>query len=161
MRKSLVISLLVLMGAAGAWNAQAQDCRYHNIKLDTSSFAFIEPIAPYDACWEFAKVTGTLGDRWVSCVLNEQAPRTSNEIWGDGWVQLEANKFLSFLETRDGVVEIREWSWLDYDVFGEAGLAKIIGGTGAFENAFGTLFYMPFVPFGTKFFPVEGYICMP
>lgn len=162
MRRSAIILAMVLVGAAVPWAASAQDCKYYSFKIDIESFAFLdEPIAPYDLCWEFSKTVGALNGRYVACVFLPPEFVSSDDIWGDGWHQLEAWKFYSLVETKAGNVEIREWTWFDNDFGNETGMAKVIGGTGAFEGAFGTLSFKPGFPNRSGLFPVEGFICTP
>jgi len=54
-----------------------------------------------------------------------------------------------------------EWAWIDLDFGLETGFAKVVGGTGNFENAFGTLSYTPRYPNLDPVVWLEGYVCTP
>jgi len=87
---------------------------------------------------------------------------TSESLFGDGFDLIETGVYDSWIETKKGTLEMREWSWYDGNFGVETGFAKIIGGTGAFEGAFGSLLWYPRWPDASGFaFPFEGYICAP
>ena len=167
MRYTLVVLVLALAAAVAPWSAVAEDCTYHNYKIDVDSFAFLdEPIAPYDLCWEFTKVVGTINGRNVTCVFFAELcgpmgciGRTSDEIWGDGWTDVRAWKFYTWYETNSGVLETRDWSWIDADSGNETGFTKVIGGDGAFAGASGYLSYSPDYPNRLDTFRFKGHIC--
>ena len=126
MKKSLVVTLLVLIGVAVPWAATAQDCQYHNFKIDLKTFAFLdEPIPPYEACWEYTKVVGTLGGHYVNCFMGEVS---STEIFQEeyGWEEgIIANKLFGFFETRRGTLFLREWNWVDSE-FGNGTVFEVV-----------------------------------
>lgn len=163
MKNSLLITLVVLVGASVASSAVAQSCwQYHNLKIDFRDFA---PLAPedypddYDFCGG-AKIIGTLNGRYSWCFLWEEGVN-SESIYGDGWGQIWAGKYYSWIETGKGTLQIREWSWYDDDFGVEVGFSKVISGTGAYEGAFGSLAWTPRFPNLGAMLPMEGYICTP
>jgi len=160
MRKSLIVTLLVVAGAAVPWVASAQDCRYQKVKADMTTFTYLDsPIAPYDLCWEI-NVAGTLNGTYVGCIyFNEGIP--SSDIYGDGYTQIQATKYYSWISTKHGEVQFVEWSWLDWDSFNEAGFGIVVGGTGRFEDASGSMYYTPRFPNAGPVVFFEGYICTP
>jgi hypothetical protein len=160
MRKSLVITLLVLVGVAMPSVAAAQDCQYHNLKLDFKSFRLIDPIGSYDRCLEVSKVVGTLNGSYIACWhFDEYIP--SSEIFGDDVDNIVAEKYYSWISTKKGDLEFIEWAWFDEEFGLENGFAKVTGGTGDFEGAFGSLSYTPRFPNLGPVVWFEGYICTP
>jgi hypothetical protein len=161
MKKSLIIAMLVVVGVAVPQVAAAQDCQYHKVKLDFRSASWLDPpIAPYDACLELSKVTGTLNGSYLVCFFfAEFIP--SDAIYGDGFTQIEAEKYYSWITTKDGQVEFIEWAWWDGDFGLETGFSKVMGGTGDFENTFGSLSWTPRFPNLGPVVWFEGYICTP
>lgn len=165
MKKSLVVTLLVLMGAAVPWAAAAlevEDCQYHNAKLDVSTGTLnFDPPGDYDFCLEGAKLVGTLNGTYTSCVDFDTFV-SSDTIFGDGWTQIETAKYDSWVETKKGTLVMSEWSWWDGDFGVETGFAKVISGSGVFEGKVGSLLWHPIWPGSGKFdLPLEGYICTP
>lgn len=115
----------------------------------------------YDFCIDGAKLVGTLNGTYGYCV-NFDTFLTSDFIFGDGWTQIETGKYDSWVETKKGTLEMREWSWYDGDFGVETGFAKVIGGTGVFEGKVGPLLCYPRWPDRSNFgLPLEGYICTP
>ena len=168
MRKSAIISIIVLATVAAPWAASAENCEYHNFRLDYGSFAFLDvPLEDYDVCWEFTKTIGTLNGRLVTCMLYDETycepgyciGRTSDDIWTDGWTGMWARKYYSLIETEMGNLDLREWSWIDSEFRLETGISKVIGGTGAFEEAFGAFSYFPGSPGNPNLFRYKGYVC--
>ena len=160
MKKALVVTILVLMGAAAPWAVTAQDCQYHNAKIDFSTGEAIDP-GDYDFCFDGAKLVGTLNGTYGYCI-NDDTFVSSDTIFGDGWTQIETEKFESWVVTKTGTLVLREWAWYDGDFGVESGFAKVTGGTGAFEDAFGILPWSPRWPDRSTFaYPLEGYICTP
>jgi hypothetical protein len=99
MRKSVLTRLLVLMGAAVAWSAAAQDCQYHNAKATWSGAAVVDP-GDFDRCVEF-NLVGTLNGRYKVCWYWDDL-KTGHEIYGDGWGQMETSYCYSWIETDEG-----------------------------------------------------------
>ena len=100
MKKSLVVTILVLIGAVAPWAATAQDCKYHNAKVDFSAGAPFDS-EDYDFCFDGAKLVGTLNGTYGYCV-NFDTFLTSDSIFGDGWTQVETGKYDSWVETQKG-----------------------------------------------------------
>jgi len=161
MRKILMITQLVLWGIAVPCVAAAQDCQYHSFKLDFSTATWLDPpTAPYDACLEVSKVVGTLNGTYRVCFhLGDFI--SSDEIFGDGYTQVEAEKLYIWILTKKGDIEGPAWGWLDGETGIEVGFAKIIGGTGDFENVSGTLTYSPQLPKLGSVKLGEGFLCAP
>lgn len=161
MKKSLVVTLLVLMLAAVQWAAAAPSCwQYHNAKADFGT-AIITEQDEFHVCIDGAKLVGTLNGTYGYCLYFDTFV-SSDTIFGDGWVQIETAKYDSWVVTGKGTLEMREWSWWDGDFNVETGFAKVIGGTGDFEGAFGELLWYPTWPDRSDFgIPLEGYICTP
>jgi hypothetical protein len=162
MRKSLIITLLVLVGAAVPSVAPAQECQYHNVKIDYGSANWLdEPMAYYDACLEVGKVVGTLNGSYLVCFYDVDV-KPDSEIFGNGFDQILAVKYYTWLSTKKGDIEFIEWGWYDGDFGLETGFSKVTGGTGNFEDAFGTLSWPPRFPnLGKGIVVYEGYICTP
>lgn len=89
---------------------------------------------------------------------------TSDSIYGDGFTQVQPGKCKSWIKTSNGDIDFVEWSWWDGDFGFEVGFFKLVGGTEAYQDALGSLFWnflrIP-IPGEDKFFPLEGYICTP
>ena len=164
MKKSVIVTLLVFVGAALPWAATAQevmyvDCKYHNAKVDYSTGAPLAPWGDFDECFDGAKVVGTLNGTYGYCV-DYDTFLTSAFIFGDIYEQIETGKYESWVVTKKGTLEMREWSWFDGDFGVETGFAKVIGGTGVFEGKAGPLLWYPRWPDRSGFaVPFEGYIC--
>ncbi len=159
-RGSLGAALAILIGAAMPWAGAAQDCDYQTFQAHASSFEFVDP-GDFDGCAEWAKVTGTLNGTYTVCWNNADFI-SSDDIYGDGSTDFEAGKYHSWITTKNGTLEFDERSWYETEFGGEAGGAKIVGGTGAFENAFGAFqFYVAIPNLATGVLPFEGYICTP
>ena len=104
---------------------------------------------------------GTLNGTYGYCV-DFATFVSSDTIFGDGWTQIETEKYDSWVVTKKGTLDMRQWSWWDGDFFVETGFAKVIGGAGGFEGAFGSLLWYPRWPDRGNFpLPLEGYICTP
>ena len=169
MKKSLIITLLVFVFALVPWWVSAQDCDYINFKPNWKYFAgpLDPPISadpPYDGCWEVTKLAGNLNGRYQWCFYDEDFELTSDSIYGDGFGGVFPGKYYSRIVTRDGEIELVEWSWFDEDSGFEGGMIKVVGGTGDFEDASGALFsVIPPVPGGARhlFLHYKGYICTP
>jgi len=160
MRKSLIVTLMVFVVAALPWAATAQDCQYHNAKIDFSTGANFES-EDYDFCFGGAKLVGTLNGTYGYCG-NFDTFVSSDTIFGDGWEQILTSKYDTWVETNKGTLEMRDWSWYDGDFGVETGLVKVIAGTGAFEGAFGQLLWYPTWPNRGNFDnPLQGFICTP
>ena len=159
MKKSLVVTLLVLMGAAVPWAASAQDCQYQNVKLD---FRSVTPIDPgiYDFCLGDIKATGTINGTYEVCFYDvDFVP--SKSIFSDGVDNVFAEKYYSRIVTKKGIVDLVEWGWYD-DYFGlEYGMSRMVGGTGDFEGMIGTFYWTPRFPALGGVNPLDGYICIP
>lgn len=161
MRKSLIIALLVLVGAAFPTVAAAQDCQYHNVKIDFSSRTWIDPpMEPFEYCFEVSKVVGTLNGSYLVC-FNTADFISSDTIYGDGIKVVEASKYYSSIKTKNGHIDFIEWSWYDGEFGLETGFLKVMGGSGAFEKAFGSLSWTPRFPNLGPVVWFEGYICTP
>lgn len=168
----LVIAILVLVVALGAWPAVAQPpvpegCQYFNLQMDRRSFALVDPqsIPPdtYDVCVAGTKITGNLKGRYVFCLDFADFSITSDTVYGDGLTQLGLSRYRSRLETSQGNIELAERAWSDFGFGGaEAGIATVLGGSGAFAGAFGLFFWqgakLP-VPGQLVHIPFEGYVC--
>jgi len=156
--KSHIKFTLVILLALFALPALALDCDNHHIIVNADTLTFLdEPIEPYDACWEL-RVVGTINGRNVNCGFYSELcgpygcfGRTSDEIWGDGWIEFAAWKVYGWFESEKGVIETREWLWFDLGSGMEAGVVRIIGGSGDFEGASGFLSYSAGYPNREKF----------
>ena len=159
MRKSVIVTLLVLVGAALPWAGTAQDCKYYNAKADFRTATEFESDG-YDFCIDGAKLVGSLNGTYGYCV-DFDTFLTSDSVFGDGWEQVETGKYDSWVETNKGRLEMREWSWYDSDFGTETGFAKVISGTGVFEGQTGLLLWYPLWPNYRSGFgiPFEGYLC--
>jgi hypothetical protein len=141
--------------------ASAVDCDYQHIKVDYTRATFIDPpIAPWDVCLHVGKVVGTLNGTYTVCwSLADRIPST--DVYGDTFAQIFAVRYFSRMETKDGIVDFIEWGWYDGDFGLESGFAKVVAGTGPFEDAFGTLSWPPRFPNLGGVVIYEGYICTP
>jgi len=163
MRKSLIVALSILMGAALPWTAAAaQDCQYHNVKLDFTSSTPIPP-GSYDFCLGGMKATGTINGTYEYCWYDDLVP--SEEIFSpsDGVTNVLAIKYYSRIVTKKGIVDFVEWMWQD-NLFGaEYGMSRVVGGTGDFEGMLGTFYGTPRYPLTGQVFvwALNGYICTP
>jgi hypothetical protein len=161
MRKHLTVTLLVIAIVTLPSIVAAQDCQYHNVKLDFTSASWLaEPIGDFDACLEVSKVVGTLNGSYLTCFYNADFI-PSPDIYGDTFPQIFAEKYYSWISTKKGEIEFVEWAWYDGDFGLETGFAKVIGGDGDFTNAFGSLSYMPRFPNLGPVLYLEGYVCTP
>ena len=159
--KLALVPLLALL----AFPAWALECENHHMTNPVDSFAPLdEPIGPYDACWEF-RVIGTVNGRTVICGFIHELcgpygciGRTSDEIWGDGWIEFAAWKVYGRYETDKGVFETIEWTWRDRYSGMESSVARIVDGTGDFEGASGFLSGGLTYP-NTNKYTLRGQIC--
>jgi hypothetical protein len=88
---------------------------------------------------------GTLNGTYTVCwSLADRIPST--DVYGDTFAQIFAVRYFSRMETKDGIVDFIEWGWYDGDFGLESGFAKVVAGTGPFEDAFGTLSWPPRFP---------------
>jgi len=142
--------------------AAAQDCRYQRVKFDAGTLSVMDdPIEGFDICAEVPKLVGTINGSYHECV-NWADFIPSPEIFdGDSFPQIMAAKYHSWISTKKGDLELVEWAWWDYDFGWETGFAKVIGGTGNFAGAYGTLSYTPRFPNVGEVVFLEGYICTP
>ena len=161
MRKILVVTFLVFVGAALAAAAVAQDCRFHNAKLDFRFGTFVENPEPFDFCFEGIKVSGTLNGHYKVCFFEDDLIPSDQIYLLDGYPQIEAEKLYSWIFTDKGDVEFIEWAWYDGDFGLETGFSKVIDGTGDYESAFGTLSWTPRFPNLGPVNRLKGYICTP
>ena len=165
MRRSMIVSVLVFVGALGAWSVAAQDCSYLTFKMDTRSFApVVPPLGDYDFCGEITKIVGGVNGRYEWCLYFADVQFTSDDIFGDGYSQVGPGKYYSRIETDDGELQLVEWTWFDGDFGTEIGMAKVVGGTGTFENSSGILYeVLPEFPVGPShlWWQYKGYICTP
>ena len=160
MRKSLIVTLLVLVGAAVPSVVPAQECQYQNFKVDYRSSRFLEePIEDYDFCLA-SKVVGTLNGTYLVCWYSDNAI-PSSDIYGDSFNLVQTVKYYSWISTKKGDISFIEWGWYDDDFGLETGLSKVTGGTEDFEDAFGTLSWPPRFPNLGGMVVYEGYICTP
>jgi hypothetical protein len=161
MRRSVIVTLVVLAIAVVPSIAAAADCQYHNVKFEFKSAAWLDPpIAPYDACLHLGKIVGTLNGEYLVCFyFADFIP--SDDIYADGFFQIEAEKYYSWISTKKGDITMIEWAWIDWDFGLETGFAKVVGGTGDYENAFGSLSYTPRFPNLDPVVWLEGYVCTP
>jgi len=160
MRKTPIITLLVLAVLAVPWVAAAQDCQYQSFKVDLSTAALIDPISTYDVCIEVSKVVGTINGSYRLCFYNADFV-PSSEIFLYGLDQVQTAHFYALLTTKNGNIEAEGFAWQDGDSGIETGFAKVLGGTGDFENASGILTYTPRLPHLGPITVAEGYICTP
>lgn len=161
MRKALTLALLAFLALAAPSAVSAEDCQYHNFKIDFSTAIWLDPpIEPYDACLEVSKVSGTLNGTYVVCFHYDDF-FTSDDIYGDGYTQVRGEKLYVWVLTRKGDIEGPAWGWVDGDTGLELGFAKIVGGTGDYENVYGTLAFMPRFPNLGTVNPIEGFLCTP
>lgn len=161
MKPIIRCALLVLVAFGMAAYGAAADCQYQNFKVDYGSAISVDPpIAPFDVCLDVGKVVGTLNGSYLVCwSFADQKP--SSDVYGDDYTQIFAVKYFTWITTKKGSIEFIEWGWYDGDFGLESGFSKAIGGTGDFENAFGTLSWPPRFPnFGSSVV-YEGYICTP
>jgi len=158
MRKSLIVTLLVIVGAAAAWPAAAQDCQYHQITAVWNNAALVDP-GDFDICIEF-DFKGTINGRYKIC-WNLADIFTSDSYYGDGYTQIQTSYYYSWIETKKGSLVLREWGWLDTDFNVEDGFSKVISGTGDFAGASGSLAWARRTPAQGFRFKNEGYICTP
>jgi len=161
MKRFITVALLVTAVAAVPSIAVAVDCQYHNVKFEFKSANWLDPpVAPYDACLHLGKIVGTLNGEYLACFFfADFIP--SDSIYADGFTQIEAEKYYSWISTNKGDLTMIEWAWIDLDFGLETGFAKVVGGTGNFENAFGTLSYTPRYPNLDPVVWLEGYVCTP
>ena len=161
MRKISTITLLVLVGLSAPGFATAQDCQYQSFRVDMSTTNMIEPpISPYDFCMEVSKVVGTInGSSQICMYYLDFVPTTEIFLYGLG--QVQAGHFYATLTTKKGDIEVEGFAWQDGDEGLEIGYAKVMGGTGDFENASGFLSYSPQFPNTDQIMVVEGYTCTP
>ena len=161
MRKISTITLLFLVGLAVPWFAAAQDCQYQSFRVDPSTTTMIDPpIYPYDFCMEVSKVVGTINGSYQICMFYLDFVPSTN-IFIEGLEQVQAGHFYATLTTKKGDIEIQGFAWQDGDEGLETGYAKVMGGTGDFENATGYLSYRPRFPNPSQGMEVEGYTCTP
>ena len=160
MRKTPIITLLVLAGLAVPWVAAAQDCQYQSFKVDLSTATLIDPISNYDVCMEASKVVGTINGTYRVCFYySDFVP--SSDIFLYGLDEVQTAHFSALLTTKKGTIEAEGFGWIDGDSGLESGFAKVLGGTGDFENASGILTYTPRLPHLGPITVAEGYICTP
>lgn len=161
MRKTLTIALLAFLAVVVPCVGAAQDCQYHTFKIDFSTSTWLDPpTAPYDACLEVDKVVGTLNGTYRVC-FNYGDFFSSDQIYGDGYTQVRGEKLYIWVFTRKGDIEGPAWGWLDEDSGLEVGFSKIVGGTGDYENTYGTLAFLPRYPNMGTVNLIEGFLCTP
>jgi len=165
MRKSMIVLVLVLVGALGAWSVAAQDCSYLTFKMDSRSAApIVPPLGDYDFCAEITKIVGGIKGRYEWCLYSADVELLSDDIFSDGISTVGPGRYYSRIETDDGELQLEEWTWGDLEFGTEIGMAKVMGGTGTFENYSGILYEVfPRFPVGANhlFLQYEGYICAP
>ena len=161
MRRCLTGLLVLLALVALPSLTAAQDCRYHKVKFEFKTQTWIEPgYEGFDACIEVPKIVGTINGSYLEC-FNWSDWIPSPLLYGDAFWQIFAVKITSWIQTDKGDLELREWLWWDDDIPVEAGFAKIVGGSGDFEGAYGTLTYMTRSPADGEAGFMEGYVCTP
>ena len=159
--KLALVPLLALL----AFPAWALDCDNHQFTALVDTYAPLdEPIESYDACWE-SRVIGTVNGRNVNCGFIHELcgpygcyGRTSEEIWGDGWIEYGAWKLYGLWETDRGSFKTIEWGWFDGVSGMESSVARIVDGTGDFEGASGFLSGGITYP-NTNKYTLRGQIC--
>ena len=161
MKRLIMIALLTVAVVSLASTAVAADCQYQTFKVDYGSSTTLDPpIVPYDVCLDVGKVVGTLNGSYLVCwSLADQIP--SPDIYADDFPQIFAVKYYTRISTKKGDIDFVEWGWYDGDFGLETGFSKVIGGTGEFENAFGTLSWPPRYPNLGGSVVYEGYVCTP
>jgi len=160
MKYARSISVLFTVFLICASPSLAAECKYHNVKLAYSSFSVMdEAIEPYDLCYQFDEVLGTIGGHYVSCIIFAEWG-TTNDVWGDGFA-IPLGKYYSFFETPKGNLEVIDWVYADPDFGIESGISKIINGTGIYEGAYGTMMVGAPFPSWAPFISIEGLICTP
>ena len=152
-REILLLTAIILLTTSFAY---AQDCKYHNFKLDYKSYGEPDP-GDYSICYRFNKVRGTLTGIYTSC-KHDGEWGTTHDVWGDGST-LELGKYYSTFETPDGDLEIQDYVFFDAFLGTEAGFSTVIGGTDAFDGAFGTLMISEPSPDWKPFLELKGFIC--
>lgn len=160
MRKTPIVMLLVLAGLAVPWVAAAQDCCYHSFKVDLSTATPIDPISNYDFCMVVNKVVGTINGSYRLCFYYADFV-PSTDVFLYGLNQVQTAHFYALLTTKKGEIEAEGFAWQDGDSGFESGFAKVLGGSGDFEDASGYLAYAPRLPHMGPITVVEGYICTP
>ena len=161
MKKQLTIVLLVFVGLAVPGFAAAQDCQYQSFRVDLMTTIMIDPIAPFDFCMEVEKVVGTINGSYQICMYNADFV-PSTDIFLYGLDQVQVGHFYATLITKKGDIEVEGFAWQDGDEGLETGYAKVMGGTGDFENATGYLSYRPRFPNRpAQEMEVQGYTCTP
>lgn len=162
MRKTMTIALLVFVGLAVPWSAAAQDCQYQTFRVDLTTTTIIDPpTAPFDFCMAVEKVVGTINGSYQICMYNADFV-PSIDIFLYGLDQVRVGHFYATLITKKGDIEVEGFAWQDGDEGLETGYAKVMGGTGEFENATGYLSYRPRFPNRpADEMEVQGYTCTP
>jgi hypothetical protein len=161
MKRIVLFALIALFVVASAPWAFAVDCDYHKVKLDYNTATWLaEPIGDFDACLEVSKIVGTLNGSYLVCFYNADFI-ASSDIYGDAFPFIIAEKYYSWISTKKGDIEFVEWAWFDGDFGVETGFAKVVGGTGDFTDAFGSMSYTPRFPNLGPIAYFEGYVCTP
>jgi hypothetical protein len=161
MRKQLTIALLVFVGLAVPGFAAAQDCQYQSFRVDLTTTIFIDPIPPFDLCMVVEKVVGTLNGSYQICMYYADFV-PSTDIFLYGLDQVQVGHFYATLMTKKGDIEVEGFAWQDGDEGLETGYAKVMGGTGDFEDATGYLSYRPRFPSRpAEEMEAQGYTCTP
>ena len=161
MRRISTITLLVLVGLSAPGITVAQDCQHQSFRVDLSTTNMIEPpIPPFDFCMEVSKVVGTINGSYRICMYYIDFVPTT-EIFLYGLEQVQAGHFYATLTSKKGNIEVEGFAWQDGDEGLEIGYAKVMGGTGNFENAYGFLSYSPQFPNPGQIMVVKGYTCTP
>lgn len=161
MRRTSLVALLVLVGLSVPGIAGAQDCQHQSFRVDLSTTTYIDPPdPPFDFCMEVAKVVGTINGSYRICMYYYDFVPTT-EIFLYGLEQVQAGHFYATLTTKKGNIDVEGFAWQDLDEDMEIGYAKVMGGTGDFENATGFLSYSPQFPNIGQIMEVKGYTCTP
>lgn len=160
MRRTSMVALLVLVGLSAPGIAVAQDCQHQSFKVDSSTTIVIDPIGDFDFCMEVGKVVGTINGSYRICMYYYDFVPTS-EIFLYGLEQVQTGHFYATLTTKKGDIDVEGFAWQDLDEGMEIGYAKVMGGTGDFENATGFLSYSPQFPNIGPTTEVKGYTCTP
>lgn len=160
MRRISTIALLVFVGLSAPGIAVAQDCQHQSFRVDLSTTVYEDPIPPFDLCMEVSKVVGTINGSYQICMYFADFVPTT-EIFLYGLEQVQAGHFYATLTTKKGNIEVEGFAWQDGDEGLEIGYAKVMGGTGNFENASGFLSYSPQFPNPGQIMVVKGYTCTP
>jgi hypothetical protein len=160
----LALSVAVAIASMNAGTAVAHKdkakCQDHDARIDVSKFVLLDPSQTppgYDWCGS-APATGTLRGTSTTC------QRTGTfvpfgDVFGTGDDRYVTTVYFDTFVTRDGTVFIHEYDVYDGSL--AVSLMKVVGGTGNFAGATGTLMLVSELNHDNEFrdFRVSGFIC--